>query len=67
MDFEGQVRFGKAKKSRKIILYGEKTGMNKDLETIENKSRKMIKGSRKWGLMEYVKNILGSDFTASLG
>lgn len=63
---KGRSGLEREKKRRKIILYGEKSGMNKDLEAIESKSRKMKKGSRKQGLTEYVKNILGRDFTASL-
>lgn len=48
-------------------MVGEKSGLNKGLEAVESKSRKMAKASRKRGWRGYVKNILLSDFNASLG
>lgn len=63
---KNRAGLGRQRENRSFYAMSEKGGVKKGLEAVESNRRKRVKGISKTGLRGYVKNILWSDFNASL-
>lgn len=60
LNFEGRLDLGRQRRENRLFcMVTEKSGVSKDLEAVESKRRKVVKGSQKRGVRECLKNICG--------